>query len=407
MSQLLWSLTLALTTIFLSLSAVLAGNTTCASNQLDWYTSVVGETPCMTYQRLRQICNPQYQVPSFRPLTPGDNCDDQLKDCCCNSIAWALSMLCMNCQQDLPGGSPSGIDAGVTAYALYRTQTDGSFCSPNTNQSLPTNIQAAVCNENIKLDNFLYSLFWTDGSCVYTEDTGNSDHIANNNNTFTHCPNEIVSSTHPPTSNSTSTSAPSRTSSSPPTLGASSSASQSPVPPSNTGPIVGGVVGGLVGLIALISVGVLVWYRRRRRRGIGEIDLSQEYTSPTTHDASGFYGQMTVTPFTLPASAATSTSHIPPKGPSVLSQGGHQYTTSYSNNSLYPSIPGHSSSHSSGSLLSSPAPTTEAAERHEDGGPVPQLARSNSGRLPPAYQPAWDAAQQPGSSRPPFKTRNP
>ena len=53
------------------------GNTTCLSKQLDWYTSIVGESPCklsysmlypcarlklcsgpgMTYQRLRQICN--------------------------------------------------------------------------------------------------------------------------------------------------------------------------------------------------------------------------------------------------------------------------------------------------------------------------------------------------------------
>ena len=26
-----------------------AGNTTCASSQLDWYTSVVGESPCELY----------------------------------------------------------------------------------------------------------------------------------------------------------------------------------------------------------------------------------------------------------------------------------------------------------------------------------------------------------------------
>ena len=57
-----------------------AGNTTCASGQLEWYSSVVGESPCkspcpfravdeettkesaappgVTYERLRQICNP-------------------------------------------------------------------------------------------------------------------------------------------------------------------------------------------------------------------------------------------------------------------------------------------------------------------------------------------------------------
>jgi hypothetical protein len=31
--------------------------TVCATDQLDWYTSVVGETPCRTYERLRQICD--------------------------------------------------------------------------------------------------------------------------------------------------------------------------------------------------------------------------------------------------------------------------------------------------------------------------------------------------------------
>lgn len=56
------------------LSVVAQGNTTCKGTTLDWYTSVVGETPCaleayfcvdhvaepmigITYQRLRQICN--------------------------------------------------------------------------------------------------------------------------------------------------------------------------------------------------------------------------------------------------------------------------------------------------------------------------------------------------------------
>ena len=32
--------------LFLALRWTYAGNTTCASSQLDWYTSVVGETPC-------------------------------------------------------------------------------------------------------------------------------------------------------------------------------------------------------------------------------------------------------------------------------------------------------------------------------------------------------------------------
>jgi hypothetical protein len=33
--------------------------TVCPTDQLDWYTSVVGESPCRTYERLRQICDEQ------------------------------------------------------------------------------------------------------------------------------------------------------------------------------------------------------------------------------------------------------------------------------------------------------------------------------------------------------------
>ncbi|KAF9233224.1 hypothetical protein BU15DRAFT_54201 [Melanogaster broomeanus] len=190
---------------FFSLDVVKAGNTTCAGNLTDWYTEAVGETACATYQRLRQICNPQYQVPSFRANTPGDQCDDQLQECCCNSISWALSMLCMNCQWDVIGGSSAGIDAGVGAYGMYRAPT-GKFCSPGTNQSLPTDIQTAVCNAGIKLDNFLYGLFWNDGSCVYTMDTASRDQITNNNNTFTHCNSTTLTTSSAPHSTSLSTS---------------------------------------------------------------------------------------------------------------------------------------------------------------------------------------------------------
>ncbi|KAH9935275.1 uncharacterized protein B0H18DRAFT_408059 [Fomitopsis serialis] len=140
------------------------GNTTCAGSALDWYTNAVGETPCMTYQRLRQICNSDYEVPSFRPNTPGDNCDDQRAECCCNSISWALSMLCMNCQLDVGGSSDNGIDAGVTAYYMYRfSDSNGQYCGDGTNQTLSPAVQSAVCNQYIRLDGFLYDLFWVKG----------------------------------------------------------------------------------------------------------------------------------------------------------------------------------------------------------------------------------------------------
>ncbi|KAI0770415.1 hypothetical protein C8Q74DRAFT_899374 [Fomes fomentarius] len=110
------------------LGIVRAGNTTCISKQLDWYFDEVGESPCMTYQRLRQICNPDYQVTSFRSTSPGDQCDDVVSSCCCNSIAYALSMLCMNCLND--GDETNGIDAAPGGYRQYL----GS-CGPGTNQT--------------------------------------------------------------------------------------------------------------------------------------------------------------------------------------------------------------------------------------------------------------------------------
>ncbi|KAM5540916.1 hypothetical protein V8D89_005560 [Ganoderma adspersum] len=136
-----------------------AGNTTCASGQLDWYSSVVGESPCATYQRLRQICNIDYQVPSMSQTPPGDTCNDQVSDCCCNTVAFQLSMLCLNCQADASNGAVTGVDAAPGTFEKYL-----STCNTLHIDVLPQDIQHAVCNLNIRLDNFLYS-HWDDGSC--------------------------------------------------------------------------------------------------------------------------------------------------------------------------------------------------------------------------------------------------
>ncbi|EPS94400.1 hypothetical protein FOMPIDRAFT_1026203 [Fomitopsis schrenkii] len=183
---------------FLARPAWGAGNTTCAGSALDWYTNVVGETPCMTYQRLRQICNSDYEVPSFRVNTPGDNCDDQVSACCCNSISWALSMLCMNCQWDTASSSSNGIDAGVSAYYMYRFSEGGGYCGSGTNQSLPTNIQTAACNQGIKLEKFLYSLFWTNGAWfyTYTRETAETNYASNGDGVFYCSSSSSSSATH-------------------------------------------------------------------------------------------------------------------------------------------------------------------------------------------------------------------
>ncbi|KAJ6462768.1 hypothetical protein C8R47DRAFT_95400 [Mycena vitilis] len=99
-----------------------ADNLACNGTGMNWYTSIVGETPCQTYQQLRQICNAQYTVGVQKIDTPPDNCSDQVSSCCCNTIAFALSMLCLNCQQDI--GTSPGHDAAAGAYQDYL----GSAC---------------------------------------------------------------------------------------------------------------------------------------------------------------------------------------------------------------------------------------------------------------------------------------
>ncbi|EIW84701.1 hypothetical protein CONPUDRAFT_69727 [Coniophora puteana RWD-64-598 SS2] len=154
------------------------GNVTCASNYTQWYQDIVGENPLTGNISIDQ-------VPSFHliPGKPGDTCSGEVRketstlltfcnlndeilfqvDCCCNSISFTLSMLCLNCQYDTLD-VPYGTDAAKGTYQIY---TNNMTCKPNTNQSLPTNIETATCNNNIRLQNFLYKLFWGEGEWYY------------------------------------------------------------------------------------------------------------------------------------------------------------------------------------------------------------------------------------------------
>ncbi|KAI0770411.1 hypothetical protein C8Q74DRAFT_1218752 [Fomes fomentarius] len=288
-----------------------AGNTTCASKQLDWYSSVVGESPYgegrawlvgVTYERLRQICNPDYQVPNFRPNTPGDQCNDQVSSCCCNSVAFQLSMLCMNCQYDTQEGNAIGIDAGKGAYQLYR-----GTCGAGTNHSLPQDIQQAVCNKDIRLDNYLYG-GWDDGSWfyVYSKQSASRDHAVHNNNTFTHCPNQISPSVTPtPTSTGTSSNdasttnaSESRTGVSGPTQANSNANSNN----SDSGPDIGATVGGVLGGVAaiLIAVVIFLYWRIRWRNGAstrGTQDHHYEYPFHNDPANPASPAMTTITPF--------------------------------------------------------------------------------------------------------------
>ncbi|PIL35114.1 hypothetical protein GSI_02902 [Ganoderma sinense ZZ0214-1] len=67
-------------------------------------------------------------------------------------------MLWMVCQQDTQDSGGGGRDART-----YDAYLQG--CSPIVNNTLPSNIQAAVCNNNIRIDSFLYDLGWPAGDC--------------------------------------------------------------------------------------------------------------------------------------------------------------------------------------------------------------------------------------------------
>ncbi|EPS94389.1 hypothetical protein FOMPIDRAFT_62388, partial [Fomitopsis schrenkii] len=124
------------------------------STTLDWYIDAVGETPCMTYQKLRQICNSNYQTPSWPIDAPTDQCDDPLSTCCCNSISWSLRFLCIKYVQTSPTATANNVIPGKAVNGTWMT----------FRLRLPDSVQLAVCQNHIQLEDFLYSIFWPDGS---------------------------------------------------------------------------------------------------------------------------------------------------------------------------------------------------------------------------------------------------
>ncbi|KIK49041.1 hypothetical protein CY34DRAFT_797420 [Suillus luteus UH-Slu-Lm8-n1] len=366
-----------------------AGNTTCLSGQLDWYTSAVGETPCMTYQRLRQICNSVYTVGSFSASTPGDRCNDQVADCCCNSVAFALSMLCMNCQEDADPGDVAGIDAAPGTYSTYL-----ATCGVSTNQSLPASIQQAVCNENIKIDNFLYNRsYWSDGSCRWTADYAVEQQAINNNNTFTVCPNQVSPSASLPTSTTVATAAGAFTATSIASASPSGSGNTTSVTSSTSkNAVIGGAVGGAAFAIIAVLGGVYCYRRRKKPRMIQ--DIPSVFVNQS-HGAQSVYGASYTD--TEPAATQRYSSFNPVRR--------HQESRESALPMVYSSSPEWTQSldPSTGTsyLVNDNFSEATPYSREDDAGTLIPPHDAPAGRLPPAYHPSWVSRNTPPSSSDP------
>lgn len=416
---------------------VLADNIACIGKDLDWYTSVVGETPCRTYERLRQICNSNFQVGVMNINTPPDYCTDQVGDCCCNSIAFSLSMLCLNCQLD--NNSQNGIDAGAGAYQMYLA-AQSNPC-PVSNQSLPERIQTATCNKNMKIMDGIYSLFWSTGDWFYTfvRESLETDISSKNGKVFSHC----SASDSPTTTTSTSTSqgtsqgtttsntptsspttSPTGTSTSVSTTGGTGKGNTTPLPPPSTttssdssspaalagstatngvtdlstsnglapGVIAGIVVAVVLALLILAIIAFLCYRRKKSQDGFVAPfeNYAQNFSSPPV----SYYNTVLPGWSTHPASERSASTN--PFTSAQSERSGYSYPSTSPSNpdsvrfAPVPALAPTPARREKGGQHSS-SNSMSTSERHDDAGPVrPTLGRSPSGRLPPAYNRDWE-----------------
>lgn len=266
------------------------GNDTCIDGAVDWYTQSVGETPCRTYERLRQQCNPHFKTPNMASTVPPDTCDDKNPTCCCNSLAFSLAMLCMNCQFGAGTNATNGINAGDGAYPAY-VET----CRPPPNSSLPQSLDSFFCTSPLIPEYLVNTSFFPTGQWSYSEtETSGTEQISLGKNTSI-CDEEraFLGSISGPTVVQTGTSMPvSVTSSSSSTNGtpagdSSSAAAHAPVA---AGAIAAAIIASLAFLIVLIVAFLLCRIRRKR----GSIFGSPRGSEPVEGDA------YKTTPFTYP-----------------------------------------------------------------------------------------------------------
>ncbi|KAL0574731.1 hypothetical protein V5O48_007238 [Marasmius crinis-equi] len=204
---------------------------------------------------------------------PTDVCNDEKTDCCCNSVAFALSMMCLACQQ---GG---GKDAAPGSYEKYLSGgvTDGPFCPTVSNKTLPATVQTSACQEGIKIYDDIYTTTWlTDGACTIHNNTL----IRGEDKMFSRCPKNVAVTS--PTTSATAgsgnspTQSPGRDSSS---QGSSESESKGLAP----GAIAGIAVG--VAIVIAAIIGAVAFYCITTRRHTKDLNTKPYDTGETSFQA--------------------------------------------------------------------------------------------------------------------------
>ncbi|KAJ8085409.1 hypothetical protein PM082_004225 [Marasmius tenuissimus] len=348
----------------------------CNDTGLDYYVAAVGETPCRTYERVRQICDSNYQVGQMElSKTPYDTCDRENSDCCCNSITFALSMLCKTCQFGM-GRNGKGCDGAAGTFEAYLTagRPDNTSCSPALYKAVPLKTQSAICNQDIKLYDYLYIAGWSDGAWYYKwvemrlleAQDGDPDKILKK------CPAVNAANTTTSVSPTSVTGAPSSRSSIP--------IESSPKPESDSS---------RAGVIVAISIGIAVvvaalvgsvCYLRRRR-----VNKTEEFNDSRRNEIETYWRDgIEPEPYSLHCIT-----------PRTLREGGVQtpsYFAGTIDHDIFTSTLGENADTSM---------TTTELERHLDAGPV-MMGSSltfQSGRLPPAYSDLLDVGASDSSMR--------
>lgn len=151
----------------------------------------------------------------------------------------------------------------------------GLYCGDGYNQTLPENVQLAVCNKDIQLKPFLYSIYWPDGSWDFTS----FELLAQQSLASNQSSNMCTSNSSTTTTSGTATGTKTGTSPTQTSTGASGKV--------DTVAVVSGTLGAALGLV-LVGVIVAVLYIRKRRSR-HKPDTQPMYASPNA--ISPFLGQ--------------------------------------------------------------------------------------------------------------------